>query len=261
MLYLLPAIVFPVLSNSFFFPLEIETTTKWGEIWAVNLTFARHLTDCVLSVRHGEPLTVSVKEVTASPFPFLSLWLDRLCFECQTWGTGHNLCERGDCVLSVRNSESVTASVKEVIVFWVLDMGNWSQPLWKRWLCFECQTWGTSHNLCERGDGFTLPLPVPVTLYNVHGEGFLTVPGTTLVLKPTVTRRLLYSGPAETVQIIFNNFKGHFNGRDQSCRACMQTFHWDTNAPLWESSPAFSRRSAILTVHSKDLDREHLWLA
>ena len=50
----------------------------------MNLTVARHMTDCVLSVRHGESVS---------------------------------LCERGDCVLSVRHGESVTASVEEVIVF------------------------------------------------------------------------------------------------------------------------------------------------
>ena len=50
----------------------------------MNLTVACHMTDCVLSVRHGESVI---------------------------------LCERGDCVLSVRYGEPVTVYVKEVIVF------------------------------------------------------------------------------------------------------------------------------------------------
>ena len=46
----------------------------------------------------------------------------------------------------------------------------------------------------------------------------------------------------QTVLIVFNHFKGHFNRKDQSCRACVHKFHWATNTPLCEPSPVLGRR-------------------
>ena len=51
--------------------------------------------------------------------------------------------------------------------------------------------------------------------------------------------------------VVLNQFKGHLNRKDHSYHACMHKFHWATNSPLCEPSPAWKgsrRRSQALCL-------------
>ena len=63
--------------------------------------------------------------------------------------------------------------------------------------------------------------------------------------------------------VVLNHYKGHFKGKEQSCRACGHKFHWATNAPLCEPGTVLGRRTQtlhaalILTLSLPCLSRCH----